>query len=117
MPNSRITYLVTFDCHHTRVFGEPAPALRDVIWCVRCNRDTRVKSAPAEYRIRCQDCGYVRRLGTGKTNAELAAIGHRKSKPGHIVDMYNGHKLTYTFGSRDLTVTPMLPDSDPEPAF
>lgn len=106
----RITYLITFSCNHTRVFQEPAPSIAEWLWCPRCRKNVQVKSAPAEWRIRCQDCQYTRRFGTGNSAADVAAAKHRNLKGGHVVSIFNGHELAYVIGERDLLVTSMLPE-------
>jgi len=106
----KITYLVTLSCYHTLVFRDPCPALGDIIWCLKCRCETRVKAAPPEWRIRCDMCPYTRRFGTGKTAAEVAAGKHANSRARHVVSLFNGHEFVNTFGQRDLTVTGMLPE-------
>lgn len=109
----RATFLITFTCKHVRVFPEPAPKLGDVLWCLKCNADVRVESAPPEWRIRCEDCMYSPPgFGTGQINAEIAAAKHRMRKPGHVVRIINGRELVRTFGDRDQTVIPMSSESD-----
>lgn len=108
-----VTFIITFACHHVRIFPEPAPKVGEILWCVKCNSDVRVKSAPAEFRIRCRDCMYAPAgYGTAQVNAEIAAAKHRMRKPGHVIDIVNGREVVRTFGERDQTVIPMSSESD-----
>lgn len=112
-----VTFIVQFSCLHVREFREPVPVIGDHLWCPACRETVTVKSAPAEYRIRCKMCTHMRRFGTSKINAEIAAAKHRISKPGHVVKMFNGHDLVRTFGESDQTVTLPIPGCDEEIPF
>lgn len=105
-PKGRITYAILFDCKHSRIFEDPAPKMGDLLWCPRCARNVRVESAPAEWRIRCQDCVYTRGFGRARVNAEVAAAKHRIKQPSHVVDLFDGNTKVRRFGERYQTVIP-----------
>lgn len=109
---NRVSYLVTFDCGHSKPFVEPAPAIGESLYCVRCNLPVRVVAAPPEWQIRCQNCMYSRKFGLGRTAAELAASKHRMKNPDHNVGIYNGKERIDTVGNCNQTVIPMMPNSD-----
>lgn len=104
---SRLSYLVTFDCFHTRIFEEPAPRINEIIWCPNCRKEVRVTSAPPEWRIRCTVCVFSKRFGTGKANAEIAAAKHSVNHPTHAIEIRNGNLLVNTIENRNQTVIEM----------
>jgi hypothetical protein len=117
MGEHKTTHLIEFDCHHTRVFPNPAPKMGDQLWCPKCNKVATVISAPDEWRTRCVNCTYNRSHGAAKLNAEIAAAKHRMRHPEHVVRIYNGNVITQTFGNRNQIVIPMSSDSDPSIPF
>lgn len=115
--NSGVTYIVTFSCQHSRGFREPAPKRGEQLVCLKCSRTVTVIAAPAEYRIRCDNCGHCKPFGRAKINAEIAAAKHRMRHPGHVVRILDGAVTVGSFGDRDQTVIPMSPESDPRAPF
>jgi hypothetical protein len=91
--SERITFIITLDCWHSSVFKDPAPVIGDQIWCMKCQAYQVVRSAPAEYRIRCQKCTYSRTFGTSQINAEIAAAKHRMKRNSHTVLLMNGRRV------------------------
>lgn len=112
------TRVILLNCKHSLIFREPFPAKGERVVCAKCSfREVTVIDAPAEIRIRCQDCGHSRPFGTARINGEIAAANHRKNHPGHVVEICDGKEVVRVFGTRDLTVIPMLPGCDQKPAF
>lgn len=97
----RITYIITLECRHTKIFQEPAPSNGEIIWCTGCNTDRRVISAPPEIRIRCQKCVYSRNFGRAQVNAEIAAAKHRMGRPSHVVLVMDGRRVLRRFPRED----------------
>lgn len=113
----RTTHLIEFECHHTREFVQPTPKIGEVLWCFRCAESVRVIEAPAEYKLRCDDCSYSKPFGVARLNAEIAAAKHRMRHPGHTVKIFNGAKLVHSFADRYQTAIPMMQESDQIPPF
>lgn len=115
------THVVEFECHHTRIFIPPTPKVGDILWCPRCNGERKVITAPAEFRIRCQNCIYSRPFGAAKLNAEIAAAKHRLKNPDHVVRIFNGNEFIRQFPDervgRNQTVIPMSSERDPSIPF
>lgn len=121
MGEHKTTRIVEFECHHTRVFPDPAPKMGELLWCLRCAREVKVIRGSLEWRVRCMNCIYSRPFGAAKVNAEIAAAKHRMSHTDHVVGLYNGITLVRRFPDesrdRNQTVIPMTSDSDPEIPF
>lgn len=88
---------VTLSCHHTLDFNTAPPMVGEELYCVRCQAMHAVVDAPPEYRIRCRGCGYSRRCGVERLDAEVRASKHHKNTR-HRVAIYNGKRLIYVIG-------------------
>lgn len=121
MGEHRATQVIEFECHHTRVFQQPAPKVGDILWCPKCNRDVGVIRGVSEWRIRCQNCIYSRPFGSAKLNAEISAAKHRMRNPAHVVRIYNGSKFVRQFPDKIKdgyqTVIPMSSNGDQQAPF
>lgn len=95
----RITHIVTYECQHTAIFEDAdCPKIGEMVPCVRCRKHVMVMKAPPEYRFRCRKCRFSKGYGTARINAEIGMVQHRKGRPDHIVDLYNGKVIVRTFG-------------------
>jgi hypothetical protein len=92
-------HLITMECLHTTFFRAPAPKIGDTIWCLRCRKETVVRYAPNEWRIRCRECIYSRSFGADQASAQLSIGRHRRKFPTHAVRLINGNKLVETYGN------------------
>lgn len=90
---SNISHVITLSCDHILYFDEPSPVVGDSLWCRKCDSVSVVITAPAEFRMRCQKCGYARRFGRAKLDAEIAAQRHRMKHPSHAVLIFDGHRI------------------------
>lgn len=113
----RITHVVEFSCKHVRTFDAPSPKVGEKLWCPQCRIEVVVTRAPAEFRIRCENCTHSKPFGAAKLNAEIGAAKHRMRYPTHVVRIYDGLKIVKTFRDRDQTVIPMSSPSDQQIPF
>jgi hypothetical protein len=90
---------VVLSCHHTLEFTAP-PMVGENVYCVRCVAMRTVENAPPEFRIRCRVCGYSRRCGVERLDAEIRASRHH-TKTGHRVSIYNGLRRIYIVGQNN----------------
>lgn len=116
-PRNRVSFIITFDCKHTRIFPAPSPKIGDLLWCPKCAKDVHVANAPAEWRLRCQGCGYSKPFGDARLNAEISIAKHRMKFPTHMVTLYNGHNKIKNYGESYQDVIPMMPERDSEIPF
>lgn len=96
----KITHIVTYECQHTAIFEDiDCPKIGDMVPCLRCRRHVMVMKAPPEIRIRCRKCKYSKAFGAARINGEVGAVQHRKGRPDHIVDIFDGRVIVRTFGN------------------
>lgn len=99
---------VTFECGHKWLFPAPVPKMGEILWCMKCRKESVVKFALDEFRIRCEGCTYSRPFGAARLGAEIAAAKHRQRFPGHVVRLLNGCEVVKRFGeNRYQTVIPV----------
>lgn len=113
----RITYIVTMDCLHTRIYEDPPPQKGEELWCLRCDVVRHVIAAPPEIRVRCQQCSFARAFGRARVNAEIGASKHRIKHPTHTVLMFDGKTVLRRFEDRYTPVISPSSDGDQQPMF
>lgn len=91
-------FMLQLDCKHLVYFKNPTPVIGTILWCQKCRKDSRVESAPEEWKIRCVNCIYSRSFGVSKLDAELSVGRHRNRYPDHKVKLFNGSRLVRTIG-------------------
>jgi hypothetical protein len=80
----RCSHMVQFQIAYCPMMGE-------TMWCQSCRAWSVVIQAPARYRVQCRTCGKGRgTFGGALLSAQLYADKHRRSKPTHTTDVYNG---------------------------
>lgn len=94
-------HMIVLECHHVMLFNKPTPVVRSLLYCVRCQAERRVTSAPPDYRIRCQSCRLSRVYGRDLWRAEAAGARHLTKRPGHRVGVYDGGKLLKNLDSNE----------------
>jgi hypothetical protein len=99
---------VTYACGHVWFFRGTAPTRGALVWCRRCERDTRVSKGATNITVRCRACAWKAPYGASRIAADSAAITHKNAHTGHVVDVRDGSEILHTFG----TVTVPRPDSD-----
>jgi hypothetical protein len=95
--HEKVSRLITYDCGHTQHYKNPYPKVGEMLYCLKCRMEVRVKLAPAEWRIRCRHCVYSRPFGDARLNAEISAAKHRRNHPSHVVALFQGGELIRTF--------------------
>ena len=100
-PHESTTVHVLLNCRHRVKYRKPVPEIGDTVWCVRCNSEALVHSAPDEWRWRCRSCHTSRPYGVERIACELGATRHMQKFPSHVVLIINGKQPVVTLGDED----------------
>lgn len=88
-----------FDCHHDRIFNQPAPNVGDQVFCLKCNKPRIVTGAVLGWYLRCQSCQLGRTYGEARITCMQAAARHKNKRGGHVVAVFHDNKLVTTLGN------------------
>lgn len=111
------TVTVEFDCGHEFVYGEPVPQPGDVIYCVRCDRGTVVRSGVTDLRVRCRPCRFSRPVPSNEMfEARMMANNHYGSSK-HRARAKDGYPplVLITDGKRTVQTVGASPPASPVP--
>lgn len=82
---------VQMECFHIRERKrKEAPAVDELMWCLRCHKDKRVTAHVEQYRLKCESCRYGRLAGTRIAGAGYTGTKHWRKNPTHDLRMYVG---------------------------